>query len=368
MKFKTLCCVVTLLMSLTSCKDKSTSSKTSPGSSEYKTMQLTASEANLETVFPISIKGQEDVEIRSRIEGFIETVCVDEGSVVKKGQTLFIIDSPQTEQALRSAKAAFNSAKAKVNTARVNVERIRPLVENDIVSAIQLETAKDEYEAAIALKEQAEAELINAQTSMDWTNVKSPVDGFVGEISFRKGSLVNSSNILTVVANTGNVYAYFSLNEKQIAEFLNKISGITETEKIQNIPEVQLVLADGTPYPQKGRIETISGIIDRYTGSVNLRAVFDNTNATLKSGTSGNIIIPQTVPDAIIIPQAATFRRQDKTLVYKLHNDSVFHTLISFIAMPDKKSYLVTEGLSEGDVIFENGLTTLKNGQPFANK
>lgn len=367
MKFKTLCCVVTLLMCLASCKDKSTS-KTSSVSSEYKTMQLTSREAHLETVFPITIKGQEDVEIRSRIEGFIETVCVDEGSVVKKGQTLFIIDSPQTEQALRSAQAAFNSAKAKVNTARVNVERIRPLVEKDIVSHIQLETAKDEYEATVAFKEQAEAELINTQILMDWTNVKSPVDGFVGEISFRKGSLVNSSNILTVVANTGNVYAYFSLNEKQIAEFLNKIEGTDETEKIKNIPEVILVLANGTTYSEKGRIETISGIIDRYTGAVNLRAVFDNTSGTLKSGTSGNIIIPQTVSDAIVIPQAATFRRQDKTLVYKLHNDSVFHTLISVIPMPDKKNYLVTEGLCEGDVIFENGLTTLKNGQPFTNK
>lgn len=368
MNFKTLCCVIIILLSLASCKDKSASSKTSSVSSEYKTMQLTSCEAYLETVFPITIKGQEDVEIRSRIEGFIETVCVDEGSVVKKGQTLFIIDSPQTEQALRIAKAAFNSAKAKVNTARVNVERIRPLVENNIVSHIQLETAKDEYETAIALKEQAEAELTNTQTLMDWTNVKSPVDGFVGEISFRKGSLVNSSNILTVVANTGNVYAYFSLNEKQISEFLNKIDGTDEIEKIKNIPEVILVLADGTPYSEKGRIETISGIIDRYTGAVNLRAVFDNTNARLKSGTSGNIITPQTVSNAIVIPQAATFRRQDKTLVYKLHNDSVFHTLISVIPMPDKKSYLVTEGLSEGDVIFENGLTTLKNGQPFANK
>lgn len=361
MKTKMILSGAIALLGLASCGNSGQTNQEAP-SQEYPVMVLNKQDANMQSVYPATIKGQEDIEIKPRIDGYIEAIYVDEGSVVRAGQILFKINSPSSEQALTSAKASVSSEKAQVNTAKVNVDRYRPLAEKGIVSEVQLQTYENAYETALASLEQAEATLKNAQATMSWTTVTSPVDGVVGEIPYRKGSLVNNSNTLTTIANTGNVYAYFSLNERKLMSFLDGVEGSTQSEKIRNMEPVSLILADGSEYEDKGRIETITGTVDVTTGSANFRAEFSNKQGRLRSGTSGKIIIPKTLENVFVIPQKATFSQQDKVLVYKLEGDTVKQQIISVQTMPNGQDYAVTSGLSDGDKIVSDGVATLRNG------
>ncbi|MBP1616514.1 MAG: efflux transporter, family, subunit [Bacteroidetes bacterium] len=328
----------------------------------YETLVTSKQNAELQYAYPVTIKGSEDVEIRPRLEGFIKDIYVDEGSAVKKGQLLFTIDAPNTEKDLRTAEAAILSAKAQVSTAKLNVDRIRPLAEKNIVSGVQLSTAENSYQTALAGLDQAKATLANARASRSWANVTSPVDGVVGTIAFRKGSFVSSAYVITTVANVGNVYAYFSLNEKDLNTFLKNLQGATQTEKLKNTPPIKLILADGTEYPESGKIQTISGVVNVTTGSANFRVEFPNKAGLLRSGSSGKIIIPEQLKDVVVIPQTSTFARQDKTLVYKVQGDSVVQSVISVVGLPDGQNYAVTEGLTEGVRIVKSGVSLLTNG------
>lgn len=362
---KIVCGASALMLLTTSCGNKQDSNE-QVSVQKYPTAVIAETDVELLTIYPATIKGQEDIEIRPRIDGFIEAIYVDEGSIVKKGQALFKINSPQAEQALTTAQATLKSAQAQVNTAKVNVNRIRPLAEKGIVGNVQLETAEDSYQTAMAGLAQAEAALKNAQATMSWTNVTSPVDGLIGSIPLRLGSLVNSANVLTTVANTGNVYAYFSLNEKELDTFLNNLEGKTQPEKIKNIPAVNLVLADGTAYEHKGKIETITGSVNITTGAATFRAEFPNKEGRLRSGTSGKVSIPRHVENTIVIPQKSTFAQQDKTLVFEVQGDSVVQKVISVLPTPDGKNYVVTDGLKPGSRIVTDGIATLNHGKKIA--
>ncbi len=363
MKIERLLWGAAALLLLVSCGKKSNQASSDTQLQEYLTTVVSKQDATLQSVYPVTIRGQEDIEIRPRIDGFIEAIYIDEGSIVRKGQALFKINSPQTEQAVVTAQAAIATADAQVSTAKLNVDRITPLAEKGIVSRVQLETFENAYKSAEAAKLQAEASLANAQATLSWTNVTSPVDGVVGSIPYRQGSLVNNQNILTTVANTSNVFAYFSLNEKTLSEFLNTLEGDTQAEKIKNAPKVALTLADGTVYPEQGTIETITGTVNITTGSANFRAEFPNKQGVLRSGTSGTISIPRVLEDVIVIPQKATFAQQDKILVYKVQADSVVQNIITAVPTPDGRSYAVTEGLQEGERIVTDGIATLANGK-----
>jgi len=282
---------------------------------------------------------------------------------VKKGQALFKINSPSAEQLLRTAQAAVESATAQKNTAQLNVDRFTPLAEQGIVSQVQLDTYKNAYLSALAALAQAQAQKTNAEAQISWTNVSSPVDGVVGSIAYRLGSLVNNGNVLTTVSSAQNVFAYFSLNEKDMVSLLDRLPGKNQAEKINNLPAVSFKMADGSIYNEKGKIKTITGLVDVTTGTVTLRAEFPNAKGMLRSGFSGNVIIPKDVNSAIVIPQKATFTRQDKYLTYKVQGDSVVSTLISVVPTPDGMSYVVTNGLSNGDRIVSDGIATLADGK-----
>lgn len=330
---------------------------------KYPTAAIQAKDVELSTSYPTTILGKQDIEIRPRVDGFIDAIHVEEGHFVKKGQSLFKINSPQAEQALTSTKAAIEMAKASVNTAKTNVERIEPLAKKGIVGEVQLTTAKDGYNTALAGLQQAEAAYKNAVATYSWTDVKSPVDGFVGSIPYRLGSLVNSMNVLTTVANVDEVYAYFSLNEKAFVALINKLEGSTQNEKIKNIPPVRLTLADGSIYPHSGKVETITGSVNTITGSVTLRAQFPNSDHALRSGMSGVVDVPQFIKDALVVPQIAVFEQQNKNLVYLVQGDSVVMKAISVIPTPDGKNYVVTSGLEPNDVVVTDGIITLRHGK-----
>lgn len=366
MKVKHFLFVGCLLLTYSACTKKNSNDE--QATTAYPVMTITKQTAVLEEVYPATIRGQEDVEIKPRVEGYIDAIYVDEGSVVKKGQSLFKINSPESEQALASAQALVISAQAQVKTAQVDVDRIRPLAEKGIVSNTQLLTYENAYQTALASLKQAEATLRSAQATMSWTNVASPVDGVVGLVSYRIGSLVSKTDALTSVASTGNVFAYFSLNENELKHFLDKAEGISQSEKIKNLPSVKLLLSDGDLYTEQGKIHTISGIIDVSTGSANFRAEFPNKDGKLRSGASGSVIIPEYVNGAIIIPQKSVFAQQNKILVYKVQADSVKQTIVTVKEMPDGKNYQVTDGLVEGDKIVSDGLATLSEGKKITIK
>lgn len=350
-----------LSLLVVSCKNTGQESATVQ-TQEYATISLKRTAADTYNTYPVSIRGEVDTEIRPRVEGLIEDVYVDEGSVVKLGQALFKINSPSSEMALRTAKANVNSAKAAVSTAKIDVERYRPLAAEGIVSEIRLHTYENAYQTALSSLEQAEAELKNAEEVMSWATVTSPIDGVIGAIHYRIGSLVNASHILTTVANTADVFAYFSLNEKKLQNFLDKLEGKTQMEKIEQIPPIKLFLADGREYVSPGKVETITGTVDGATGSAIFRVRFPNPSGKLRSGTSGNILISDRQEDILIIPQTATVSIQDKIIVFKVQGDSVLRQNIHVEAI-DGERYKVTEGLLEGERIVTEDIHSLGEGQ-----
>jgi membrane fusion protein (multidrug efflux system) len=338
-----------LVMLFASCKNNQSGQMQSVEVKSYQVQTLKPQDVELQSVFPAVIKGKEDVDIKPRVDGFIEVVYIDEGAKVKKGQPLFKINSPSSIKALEEAQAKYN-------TAKLDVERMRPLAEKNIISKVQLDSYQNSLDAAKATLEQSKA-------TMSWVYVTSPVDGVVGTIPYRLGSLVNSNSILTTVSNTSTLVAYFSMNEKELYEFLLDLKGKTKDEKIRSIPDVKFRMPNGTIYEEPGRIETISGIVDQTSGTVGFRASFPNKNGILLSGTSGNIIISNFMKEALIIPQKSTFSQQDKILVYKVQADSVLQDAIMVKPTPDGINYVVLDGLESGDKIVTDGIATLRNGQ-----
>lgn len=329
----------------------------------YPVKVVTSQTAVLENDYPATIKGKEDIEIRPMVEGFIKSIEVDEGSVVRKGQLLFTLDFPQYTQNIHNAEAAIKTAVAEVNNAEMEVEKVQPLVQKGIVSKYQLQAAQYALQVKRAALNQAQTQLANARINQNYTYITSPVNGVVGSIPLRLGSFVNSSYVLTTVANTSNVYVYFSMNEKQLLDFLKDKPGSTQAEKIRRAEPVKLILSDGTEYIEKGKIETISGIVNTGTGSANFRANFENPQGLLRSGSTGSIRIPVTINNALVIPQKATFELQGQTFAYVVQsNNKVKQTSITVTPLPDGQSFVVNSGLKENDKIVVNNIQNLKDG------
>ena len=333
---------------------------------EYKTLTLQPQSATLYTDFPASIQGQQNIEIRPRVEGYIDKIFVDEGAVVKAGQPLFKISAPEYEQQVRTASASIKSAQASVSAAKLAVNKVKPLVEKEIISKYDLESAQYNYESAMATLAQANAALVNAKTNLGYTTVTSPVNGVVGSIQFRLGSLVssNTADPLTTVSSIGNVYAYFALNEKKLLNFTQgDTPGTTLAQKIKNIPPVSLLLSDGSLYPEKGRVETVNGLIDTETGSVTFRARFSNPRSVIRSGSSTTVRIPNEVKEKLIIPQSATFELQDKIFAVIVGKDGKTKNVnITVLDNTAGNYYVVTGGLKTGDQIVLEGVASLKEG------
>lgn len=344
--------------------DKSAQAGGAPQIKEYKTVTLQPESATLNSDFPASIQGQQNIEIRPRVEGYIDKIYVDEGAVVKAGQPLFKISAPEYEQQVRTATASIKSAQAEVSSAKLAVNKVKPLVEKGIISKYDLESAQYTYESAMASLAQANAALVNAKVNLGYTTVTSPVNGVVGSIPFRLGSLVSSNNAepLTTVSSIGNVYAYFAMNEKALLNF-TKDGGGSLNQKIKSMPAVSLLLSDGSLYDQKGNIETVNGLINTETGTVNVRARFANPKGIIRSGSSTTVRIPTDVKEALIIPQSATFELQDKMFAVVVGKDK--KTRNANITVLDNSAgiyYVVSSGLNPGDEIVLEGVASLKEG------
>jgi membrane fusion protein (multidrug efflux system) len=354
-----------ILLVLTSCnRERKNSNASGDQVLDYKAVTLSTQTATLKSNYPATIEGEQNIEIRPKIDGFIEAIYVDEGAVVKQGQRLFKINAPQYEQEVRTGKAAIEIAQASVNSARMDVDKVRPLVEKGIISKYELESAEFNLQAKEAQLAQAKATLANANTNLGYTLITSPVNGVVGTLPYKIGSLVNSNTPLplTTVSNIANIYAYFSINEKQLLEFSNN-SGKSFQAELSSLPPVSLLLADGSLFSHQGKIEATSGAINTATGSIRVRATFPNPDNIVRSGSSGVVVIPLTIDSAIIIPQKVTYEIQGTKFVYVVGEDNtVSSRAIKVMDNNDGHFYVVTEGLTKGDKIVLEGLATLRDG------
>ena len=346
---------------LTGCGSKSKQMGEASNDFAVETVQTTS--ADLKTSYPATIKGMQDIEIRPKVSGYLVKLLVDEGSTVRKGQPLFLIDSEQYRAAVKAAQAQIRVCRANIATQKLTVENKRMLFKQNIISSYDLKMAENtlaSYEAQLA---SAEAQLQSAQDNLRWCTVTSPADGVVGSIPYRVGSLVSaqSADPLTTVSNISKMYVYFSMTEKQLLA-LTREAGVNAA--IKKMPAVSLLLSDGSTYSQSGTISTVSGVIDSSTGSVQMRATFDNAQHILRSGGTGSILVPTHSNDAIIVPQSATFDVQDKKFVYVLNNDKTVATReITVLPQNDGQTYVIASGLRSGERIVVDGVNQLKNGQ-----
>lgn len=349
------CCICLL----TACQPKAPQKD---GDSNYPLMTLKQEDRQLSITYSAVIEGKQDVEIRPQVSGTITQVCVDEGAKVHKGQVLFVIDQIPYKAAVQKAQASVATAEANEATAKQTLEGKQMLYNEKVVSDFELRTAQNEYKSAQASLMQAKAELTDALNNLSYTEVKSPVDGYAGMTSFRIGALVSSSMTepLITVSDNSEMYAYFSLSEKQVL-FLTEQYGSLDSD-LESFPEVSLELNNGTTYELKGQVDVISGIVDKTTGTVSLRAVFNNKDKRLMSGGQANIIVPYERKQCLVIPQGATYEIQDRIFAYKVVDGKAVSTPIEVFKINDGKEYIVESGLHAGDVIVSEGAGLLKAG------
>lgn len=317
------------------------------------------------------IEGKINVEVRPQIEGQLQDIYVDEGDFVEKGQTLFKIDPSAYQEKLNNMIANENVAKAKLENANLEVERLKPLVENDVISEVKLKSAQSDYEVAKASLAQATAEVRSAEIDKEYTLIKAPVSGYIARIPKRVGNLVSESDSdpLTYLSDVEEVYIYFTMSESDFLYYTKKkakqdsIRGnINNLRDNFKFPKVTLVLADGSEYDEKGTVDAISGQVDRSTGSVSLRATFPNKKNMLRTGSTGTLKISETLEGVIQVPQIATSDLQDKTFVYVLDEENKVRKQNIVIDDKSKDQYIIKEGLKIGDKVVLSGFDKLTDG------
>jgi membrane fusion protein (multidrug efflux system) len=333
---------------------------------DYKVLILQPRSATLNVDYPASIQGQQNIEIRPKVDGYVEKIFVDEGSIVKKGQLLFTLNAPQYEQDVRTAQAGIKTAEADLSLANMQVKKVKPLVDKDIISHYELESAEYTAQSKAAALAQAKASLVNAKINLGYTTINSPVNGVIGALPYKLGSLVSSTTTdpLTTVYNTSNIYAYFALNEKQLLDFSKDSTGTTSFKsKLSKLPNVTLILPDGTTYEHTGRVETVNGLINTATGAANVRAGFINPRGLIRSGSSATVRIPNTVKAGLLVPESATYELQDKRFVYVVDNkNQVKNVAIQVMDNTAGQFYVVTDGLHAGDKIILGSSNNLRDG------
>lgn len=350
--------LIFLLVFLPSCKSKKAAAPVPPS---YRTMVLDTTSAVVYTEYSAVIQSQSVIEIRPKVSGYLVNIAVNEGDWVKKGTLLFQIDDSDFKQNVNAAKAGMQSAKANADNAALEVKKITPLVEKGIISPFELETKTSNLEAAKASYAQAKAEYENALIQLGYTSISAPTTGVLGRIYVREGSLVSSSasDPLTTISSEGDVSAYFSFDEKKLAPIRKKelASGNYEPARSK---VVELVKADGEIYEYKGMLESATGIIDRTTGSIQLKVIFPNPKMEILSGSSGILRFPITYKGCITVPQSATYELQNKIMVFIVNADNTVSSKSIIVEGVSGQNYVVSEGLKAGDRIVIEGANKLK--------
>lgn len=345
---------------LQGCKQKTQSS--AEVGQTYPLITLKPEDRLLSVKYSAVLEGRQDVEIRPQVSGTITKVLVQEGARVRKGQVLFVIDQVPYQAAVATAEAALSTAQAAEAIAKQTLDGKESLYKDNVISDFELRTAQNNYKQAQASVAQAKASLVSAKNNLSYTEVKSPVDGVAGMTSYRIGALVSSAITTPLISVSDNsvMYAYFSMSEKQVLSLTEKYGSLDKT--LESLPEVSLLLNDGSEYEHAGKVDVISGIVDKTSGTVRMRAVFQNPDRRLMSGGAANIVIPYERKNCLVIPQAATFDLQNKIFAYKVVDGTAVNAPITVFEINDGKEYVVESGLEEGDVIVAEGAGLLRSG------
>lgn len=362
MKLKSCLFVAMAALALVSCGKKSGGSLADLQDNQFAVRTVGASSADLQTTYPATIKGLQDVDVHPKISGFITNVFVHEGQAVTAGQPMFTIDSETYRAQVNQCRAALNTARAQANTSRLTYLNNKKLFNQHIIGQYELETAANSYATARAQVAQAQAALASAEETLSWCVVRAPSSGVVGDLPYKKGALVSASNTLTTVSDISTMEVFFSMSEPDIlgmSKTAGSVAGV-----LKEMPMVKLQLADGTIYNQPGRVVKMSGVIDASTGAYTLIAHFPNPQKLLKSGGAGQIIVPHVSNTAILVPQEAVVQVQDKYFVYVVGADNkVKYTEIKVNPQDDGINYIVTAGLHVGDRYVSKGITKLTDGE-----
>lgn len=335
-----------------------------PPPPELPVIAVSTMSATIYQEFSASLEGSKDIEIRPQVEGYLERIYVDEGAYVRKGQLLFQINARPYREQLNNAQASLAAARAGLSNAAINVSKLTPLVQHNVISDVQLKTAQTAYEAAAANVAQAQAQVGNARISLGYTSIKAPAEGYIGRIPFKTGSLVGMSTpeALTVVSDIKVVFAYFSMSENDFLQFKNQYEGGTIEEKIKKMPPVELVLPDGSLYPQKGIVQMVAGQFDNTIGAITFRAAFPNPDWLLRSGNTGKVRIAKELKAALVVPQEATFEIQDKVFVFAVGDSNKVTSKPLTISGKTSTYYFVESGVQANEKIVFAGTGNLSDG------
>lgn len=329
---------------------------------EYGSMTVSLSDVETVETFPAAIRGRQDVDVYPQVTGRLVSVNVREGQRVRRGQTLFVIDQIAYRAALQTAEADLSSARAGVASARLDYDGKKELFSEKVISRFELQKAENALMVARAALSQAQAKVTDARNSLSYTVVKSPCDGVVGTIPFRAGYLAgpDMASPLTTVSDNSEMYVYFSVPENRMIELIRTYGSAAKV--LESMPPVRLYLNDGSAYGTQGRIESISGVLDKSTGTTSVRAVFSNPAGLLHSGGAGNVALARRRSGVIRIPQSATYELQDKVYAFRVVRGRAHSVQIRVAPVKESNSYIVLSGLKAGDVIVTEGVGNLQDG------
>lgn len=321
-------------------------------------------QARVTTVYSSTLEGVVNVEVRPQVSGSLLKIYVDEGALVRAGQPLFFIDDRVYRQQLNTALGALHNAEANMESARINVTKMETLVQNKVSSNINLETAKAAFAAAKATVEQAQAAVESARINIAYCTITAPVSGYIGRIPFKLGSLVSPSGAtpLTLLSDTHNVNAYFSMGERDFVNFEKQHPGNNTAQMLDHVPAVSLQLPDGSLYTEKGKITAVEGQFDKGTGSITLRATFPNNKSILRSGNTGKILIDQQFDNVLLLPIASTIEIQDKIYAFTVDNGNKVKQVPLQSSGKTGTDYIITGGLQPGARVVSQGFERLQNG------
>ncbi len=327
-------------------------------------LKINAGDAVTYQEYPVTVEGRTNVEIRPQVDGYLDKVFVDEGAFVKAGQPIFKINESRYRELLNNAQGALNGAEGALINAKLEVEKMTPLFEGKVISEFQLKNAKASVKIAEANKNQAQAAVASAKINLGYTLITAPVDGYITRLPKKQGSLVSAADPtpLTLLSDIQEIHAYFSLGEADFIAFKDRFEGNTLNDKLKKLPPVVLVLADGSEYEQKGRIDMVDGQFDRTTGAITLRASFPNAKGLLRSGNTGRVRLGISYGNSIVIPQSATAEVQDKVFVYIVDKDNKVTKTPVTILGKSGNDYLIKDGLKAGDRIVYKGFETIADG------
>ena len=359
MKLNVFLCFV-LIFSMSACtSNNSVEENMESLAQEVDFIVLSQDNASVSSAYPASIEGEYNVDVKAQVSGYLEEIFVKEGQHVNKGQVLFKIKADVYNQQVDTDKALLNAAIAAQANAKIEVERLQPLVEANVISEIQLKTAQANYDAATAQVAQAQSALTSSKINADFTLIKAPVSGYIGRIPNRIGNLItpNDEEPLTTLSEINNVFVYFSMSEADFIAY-EKMKYSTE-EPIDNI---ELMIADGSIYEYKGKLETASGHIDANTGSIAMKAIFPNPKKLLRSGGTGRVIIHKTLNNILPLPKLAIKDIQDRKFVYKLESNNTVSMVPLHVSGASKDDFFVKSGVQAGDKIAINRIDVLNHG------